>query len=151
MIPLFLWAASLISPFLTQTSKAMGVFPAGLGKNEMFSAVDSDPLEKMLAMLIGNAVRTLDLKTIGLALLALLAYIALFAWYIRRLRREAAAGISVGSVGVDQLDAAPGAGSDSAQSGVAAAEESSSPSLPPVGKRSGEPEEAGVGGDASGL
>ena len=151
MIPLFLWAASLISPFLTQTSKAMGVFPAGLGKNEMFSAVDSDPLEKMLAMLIGNAVRTLDLKTIGLALLALLAYIALFAWYIRRLRREAAAGISVGSVAVDQLDAAPGGGSVATQSGVAAAEESSSPSLPPVGKRSGEPEGAGIGGDASGL
>ena len=151
MIPLFLWAASLISPFLTQTSKAMGVFPAGLGKNEMFSAVDSDPLEKMLAMLIGNAVRTLDLKTIGLALLALLAYITLFAWYIRRLRREAAAGISVGSVAVDQFDADPGAGSVSAQSGVATAEESSSSALSPAGKRLGEPDAAGVGGDASGL
>lgn len=89
MIPLFLWAATLISPFLTQTSKAMGVFPSGLGRNEMFSAVDSDPLEKMLAMLIGNAAKTLDLKTIGLAVLAVAAYIALFAWYHRQLGREA--------------------------------------------------------------
>lgn len=89
MIPLFLWAATLISPFLTQTSKAMGVFPSGLGRNEMFSAVDSDPLEKMLAMLIGNAAKTLDLKTIGLAVLAVAVYIALFAWYHRQLGREA--------------------------------------------------------------
>lgn len=89
MIPLFLWAATLISPFLTQTSKAMGVFPSGLGRNETFSAVDSDPLEKMLAMLIGNAAKTLDLKTIGLAVLAVAAYIALFAWYHRQLGREA--------------------------------------------------------------
>lgn len=89
MIPLFLWAATLISPFLTQTSKAMGVFPSGLGRNETFSAVDSDPLEKMLAMLIGNAAKTLDLKTIGLAVLAVAAYIALFTWYHRQLGREA--------------------------------------------------------------
>lgn len=89
MIPLFLWAASLIAPFLTEISKTMGVFPAGLGKNEMFSAVDSDPLEKMLAMVIGTAVKTLDLKLIAASLAALLAYIGLFAWYVRKLRASA--------------------------------------------------------------
>ncbi|MDF7665907.1 PTS transporter subunit IIC [Bifidobacterium sp. ESL0745] len=89
MIPLFLWAATLIAPFLTQTSKAMGVFPAGLGKNEMFSAVDSDPIEKMLALLFGNAAKTLDWKLILCSVLALVAYVALFAWYVHTLRKEA--------------------------------------------------------------
>jgi galactose PTS system EIIC component len=89
MIPLFLWAATLIAPFLTQTSKAMGVFPAGLSKNEMFSAVDSDPIEKMLALLFGNAAKTLDWKLILGSIVALVAYVGLFVWYIRTLRKEA--------------------------------------------------------------
>lgn len=89
MIPLFLWAATLIAPFLTQTSKAMGVFPAGLGKNEMFSAVDSDPIEKMLALLFGNAAKTLDWKLILGSIVALIAYVGLFVWYVHTLRKEA--------------------------------------------------------------
>lgn len=89
MIPLFLWAATLIAPFLTQTSKVMGVFPAGLSKNEMFSAVDSDPIEKMLALLFGNAAKTLDWKLILGSIVALVVYVALFVWYVRTLRKEA--------------------------------------------------------------
>ena len=55
LLPLFLWAATMISSFLTNTSKKIGEFPSGLSDGQMFSSVDSDPIEKMLGMLVGNA------------------------------------------------------------------------------------------------
>ena len=86
MIPLFLWAATLIAPFLTKTSIAMGNFPKGLSKGQLFSSVDSDPIEKMLAMLFGTAAKTLDFKLIGFSILALAAYILMFVWYLKKIK-----------------------------------------------------------------
>lgn len=88
LIPLFLWGATLIAEFVTETSKAIGNFPAGLSPDALISSVDSDPIEKMLAILFGNAVNTMDLKLIGLSVLALAIYILLFAWYFRQMRKE---------------------------------------------------------------
>ena len=42
LLPLFLW---LISSFLTNTSKNWRI-PSGLSDGQMFSSVDSDPIEK---------------------------------------------------------------------------------------------------------
>ncbi|WP_438347926.1 PTS transporter subunit IIC [Paenibacillus sp. FA6] len=88
LIPLFLWGASLIAKFVTDTSKAMGNFPAGLSSDAMISSVDSDPIEKMLAILFGKAVNTMDIKLIGFSVLALAGYILLFAWYFKQMRKE---------------------------------------------------------------
>jgi len=88
LIPLFLWGASLIAKFVTETSKAMGNFPAGLSSNALISSVDSDPIEKMLAILFGKAVDTMDIKLIGFSVLALVVYILLFAWYFKQMRKE---------------------------------------------------------------
>ncbi|KXA40089.1 PTS system Galactitol-specific IIC component, partial [Staphylococcus aureus] len=41
LLPLFLWAATMISSFLTNTSKKIGEFPSGLSDGQMFSSVDS--------------------------------------------------------------------------------------------------------------
>ncbi|WP_018665401.1 PTS transporter subunit IIC [Heyndrickxia acidiproducens] len=91
MIPLFLWAATLIAKFLTSASIAMNSFPAGLAKGALFSSVDSNPIEKMLAVLIGRAADTLDIKLIGLSLLALAGYVLVFVWYCKQMGKRNAA------------------------------------------------------------
>jgi len=88
LIPLFLWAATLIAPFLTETSIAMGNFPEGLLQGQLFSSVDSLPIEKMLAMLVGIASKTLDIKLIGFSILAIAAYILVFMWYLRQMKKN---------------------------------------------------------------
>lgn len=88
MIPLFLWAATMIAPFITQASIAMGNFPDGLSQGQLFSSVDSDPIEKMLAMLFGTAAKTLDPKLILSSLAALVVYLLIFAWYLKQLRKD---------------------------------------------------------------
>ncbi|MFS0614029.1 PTS transporter subunit IIC [Lederbergia ruris] len=88
LIPLFLWGATLIAEFVSKTSKAMGNFPEGLSSNALISSVDSDPIEKMLAILFGKAVDTMDMKLIGFSILALVVYILLFAWYFKQMRKE---------------------------------------------------------------
>lgn len=88
LIPLFLWGATFIAKFVTETSKAMGNFPNGLDADSLFSSVDSDPIEKMLAILFGKAVDTWDIKLIGFSVLALIAYILLFGWYFKQMRKE---------------------------------------------------------------
>lgn len=88
MIPLFLWASTWIAPFLTKTSIAMGNFPEGLSEGQLFSSVDSDPLEKMLAILFGTAVKMLDFKLIVLSILVLIAYILMFVWYLKKIKQS---------------------------------------------------------------
>ncbi|AWB46540.1 PTS galactitol transporter subunit IIC [Paenibacillus sp. CAA11] len=88
LIPLFLWGATLVAEFVTETSKAMNNFPAGLAEGTLFSSVDSDPIEKMLAILMGSAVKTLDMKLILYAVLAIVGYLAVFFWYFKQMRKE---------------------------------------------------------------
>ena len=42
-LPLFLWSGTLIAPFVTQTAKAVGAFPAGLNGSAMISYNDGRP------------------------------------------------------------------------------------------------------------
>lgn len=88
LIPLFLWAATLIASFLTETSIAMGTFPEGLSNGQLFSSVDSMPVEKMLAMLVGKMADTLDLKLIALTVVGFVVYILIFKWYLNILKKD---------------------------------------------------------------
>lgn len=88
LIPLFLWAATLIASFLTETSIAMGTFPEGLAEGQLFSSVDSMPVEKMLAMLVGITADTLDVKLIALTVVCLLVYVLIFKWYLNTLKKD---------------------------------------------------------------
>lgn len=88
LIPLFLWAATLIAPFLTETSINMGNFPEGLSQGQLFSSIDSDPVEKMLAILFGRTVHSPTFALVGLSLAAIVAYIALFKWYLVMMKKN---------------------------------------------------------------
>lgn len=88
LIPLYLWAATAIAPFITATSTAIGNVPAGLSVGQLFSSVDSNPIEKLLAMLIGTAFSTFDLKLLLFSFITVTFYIILFIWYIKALRKD---------------------------------------------------------------
>ncbi|MEN1895657.1 MULTISPECIES: PTS transporter subunit IIC [Staphylococcus] len=88
LLPLFLWAATMISSFLTNTSKEIGEFPSGLSKNQMFSSVDSDPIEKMLGVLVGNAWNSFDIRLIIFAIIAVVFYIIFFLWYFKSMGKR---------------------------------------------------------------
>lgn len=94
LIPLFLWAATLIAEFVTKTSIAMHSFPQGMAQDRLFSSVDSDPLEKMLSMLIAKASITLNPQMLLLAAVATVAYLGMFAWYFKRMKKINAARFS---------------------------------------------------------
>lgn len=88
LLPLFLWAATMISSFLTNTSKKIGEFPSGLSDGQMFSSVDSDPIEKMLGMLVGNAWNTFDIQLVIPAIIAVIVYISFFFWYFKAISKK---------------------------------------------------------------
>ncbi|WP_339236060.1 PTS transporter subunit IIC [Oceanobacillus sp. FSL W7-1281] len=88
LIPLFLWGATLIAQFVTETSKAMNNFPDGLSENTLISSIDSDPIEKMLAILFGQAIETVDISLIIYSVIGLFVYILLFLWYFKAMKKQ---------------------------------------------------------------
>lgn len=88
LIPLFLWAATFIAKFLTETSIAMGNFPSGLKEGQLFSSIDSDPIEKMLAILFGKTISSPNLNLIVFSVIALVIYIVIFKWYLKMMKNN---------------------------------------------------------------
>ncbi|MFG1173108.1 PTS transporter subunit IIC [Erwiniaceae bacterium CAU 1747] len=86
LIPLFLWAATLIAEFVTKTSLAMHSFPQGMSHDRLFSSVDSDPLEKMLSILIAKTSVSLTPSMLIATLVSIIAYLCLFTWYVKRMK-----------------------------------------------------------------
>ncbi|EJF90431.1 PTS transporter subunit IIC [Bartonella tamiae] len=87
LIPLFLWAATLIAEFVSKTSLKMGTFPPSLHQDQLFSSVDSDPLEKMLSILISKAITHPTAVLVIGAIIATFAYLAMFIWYFRKMKK----------------------------------------------------------------
>lgn len=46
LIPIYLWSATMVASFITSASIAMNNFPAGLDKGQLFTSIDSNPIEK---------------------------------------------------------------------------------------------------------
>lgn len=86
MVPLFLYAATMIAQFITETSIAMGTFPEGLGKNQLFSSIDSNPVEKMIGVLIGQTTASPTLLLVLGSVGAIVLYIVVFKWYLRKMK-----------------------------------------------------------------
>jgi PTS system galactitol-specific IIC component len=90
-LPLFLWSGTLIAPFVTQTAKAVGAFPAGLSDSALISHTTMEgPIEKFLGYLVGNASQG-QIEFVIYAALALAAYLLIFIWYARQMKKRNAA------------------------------------------------------------
>ncbi|MEX2784053.1 PTS transporter subunit IIC [Streptococcus sp. H49] len=87
LIPIYLWSATLVADFITSTSISMGNFPKGLESGQLFTSIDSNPIEKMLAILFGKSFATFDFASIAISLVCMLIYTINFLWYRNELRR----------------------------------------------------------------
>ncbi|MCO8297440.1 PTS transporter subunit IIC [Tetragenococcus halophilus] len=86
LIPIYLWSATMVSKFITSASIAMNNFPSGLEEGQLFTSVDSNPLEKMIAIVLGEGVNQFDFMKLGIAALCIAAYVLLFIWYRKQLK-----------------------------------------------------------------
>ena len=66
----------------------MNNFPAGLDKGQLFTSIDSNPIEKMIAVFLGQGFKTFDLSKLGIAIIGIAAYIVVFIWYRNQLKKE---------------------------------------------------------------
>ena len=88
LIPIYLWSATMVASFITSASIAMNNFPAGLDKGQLFTSIDSNPIEKMIAVFLGQGFKTFDLSKLGIAIIGIAAYIVVFIWYRNQLKKE---------------------------------------------------------------
>lgn len=88
-IPLFLWAGTAIAPCVTELAKNVGAFPAGLSASTMIThSTMEGPIEKFIAIAIGNFGADMSAKNGLIAFGSLAAYIAIFAWYVGQMKKR---------------------------------------------------------------
>lgn len=81
----------MIAPFVTETAKKVGAFPAGLNADSLISHTTMEgPVEKFLGYLVGHASQG-QIEFILYAILALVAYLLIFVWYARQMKKRNAA------------------------------------------------------------
>ncbi len=87
MLPVFLWSGTAIAPFVTEVAQSVGAMPEGIADNVLIThSTLGSPLEKFIAILIGQAGDGFELTPILLAIAALIAYLVLFAWYVKQMK-----------------------------------------------------------------
>lgn len=87
-LPVFLWSGTLIAPFVTETAKKVGAFPAGLGNDSLISHTTMEgPVEKFLGYLVGNASQG-QIEFVIYAILAVVVYLLLFIWYAGQMKKR---------------------------------------------------------------
>ncbi|MDN5810616.1 MAG: PTS glucitol transporter subunit IIA, partial [Tetragenococcus koreensis] len=90
-LPVFLWAGTLVAPFVTNMAKNVGAFPEGVAANQLISQTTMEgPTEKFLGYLVGNASQG-QIEFGIYAILALIAYLLIFMWYRREMNKRNAA------------------------------------------------------------
>ncbi|MCF1616501.1 PTS galactitol transporter subunit IIC [Tetragenococcus koreensis] len=87
-LPVFLWAGTLVAPFVTNMAKNVGAFPEGVAANQLISQTTMEgPTEKFLGYLVGNASQG-QIEFGIYAILALIAYLLIFIWYRREMNKR---------------------------------------------------------------
>lgn len=88
ILPLFLYAGTIMAPFVTQIAKQVGAFPTNLGADAMISGTTIEgPVEKFLAYTLGTANGQGGMWWLYL-LIALAVYLLLFMWYAREMKKR---------------------------------------------------------------
>ncbi|MDK7050087.1 PTS galactitol transporter subunit IIC [Aerococcus sanguinicola] len=88
VLPTFLYAGTLMAPFVTETAKKVGAFPAGIDGSALISGTTIEgPVEKFLAYFVGNASQG-QIEFIIYAAIALVIYTLLFVWYAKQMKKR---------------------------------------------------------------
>lgn len=89
VLPVFLWSGSFIAPFVTNVAGSVGAMPAGVEAGALIThSTLEGPIEKFLAILIGQAADNFQVTAILIALGALVLYIGLFIWYVKQMKKR---------------------------------------------------------------
>lgn len=87
LIPIYLWSATLVANFITNASIAMNNVPSGFENGQLFTSVDSNPIIKIIAMLMGQGVGEVDITKILAAAVGIVIYAIIFVWYRKQLQK----------------------------------------------------------------
>ncbi|MEY8370237.1 PTS transporter subunit IIC [Aerococcaceae bacterium 50-4] len=88
LLPTFLYSGTLIAPFVTETAKQVGAFPADIASNALIShSTLEGPIEKFVAYFVGQASQG-NLEMIIYAVLAVVVYLILFIWYAKQMKKR---------------------------------------------------------------
>lgn len=88
LLPTFLYSGTLIAPFITETAKQVGAFPADVASNALIShSTLEGPIEKFVAYFVGQASQG-DIEMILYAALAVVIYLVLFVWYAKEMKKR---------------------------------------------------------------
>lgn len=88
MLPVFLWAGTLIAPAVTDMAINVGAFPDNLAAGTLIThSTLEGPIEKFLAYLLGTA-NIGNIMSIVYLVLASVAYLGLFAWYAKQMKKR---------------------------------------------------------------
>lgn len=89
MLPVFLWSGTAIAPFVTDTARAVGAMPVGSAEGALIThSTLGAPLEKLIAILVGQAGASYNVSQILVALVVILLYLALFSWYAKQMKKR---------------------------------------------------------------
>lgn len=88
LLPTFLYSGTLIAPFVTETAKQVGAFPADVASNALISHTTLEgPIEKFVAYFVGQASQG-DIEMMIYAALAIALYLILFVWYAKQMQKR---------------------------------------------------------------
>ncbi|MGH2087471.1 PTS galactitol transporter subunit IIC [Aerococcus urinaeequi] len=88
LLPTFLYSGTLIAPFVTETAKQVGAFPADVASNALIShSTLEGPIEKFVAYFVGQASQG-DIEMILYAAIAVVIYLVLFVWYAKEMKKR---------------------------------------------------------------
>lgn len=88
LLPTFLYSGTLIAPFVTETAKQVGAFPADVASNALISHTTLEgPIEKFVAYFVGQASQG-DIEMMIYAALAIALYLILFIWYAKQMKKR---------------------------------------------------------------
>ncbi|MBG9983146.1 PTS glucitol transporter subunit IIA [Aerococcaceae bacterium DSM 111020] len=88
VLPAFLYAGTIMAPFVTETAKLVGAFPEGISANTLISGTTIEgPIEKFLAYFIGQATQG-QIEFVIYAAIAIVIYTLLFIWYAKQMKKR---------------------------------------------------------------
>lgn len=88
IIPIYLWSATLVAEFITNASIAMNNLPSGFVEGQLFTSIDSNPIGKIIALMLGQGVGEANVVKVLAAAGGAGLYALIFLWYRKQLQKN---------------------------------------------------------------